>query len=139
MLVLQFGFDPEDPHGPHRPENHVENRVVYSGTHDTDTVRGWYESLPRARRAEVDDAVAARGLISPEPWWSLIRLTFSSPARVAMVQTQDILGLGSEARMNTPGQTGKSWKWKLNRLPSRDLGKRLHEASAESNRLAKPS
>jgi 4-alpha-glucanotransferase len=139
MLVLQFGFDPDDPHGPHRPENHVENRVVYSGTHDTDTVRGWYESLPRARRAEVDDAVAARGLTSPEPWWSLIRLTFSSPARVAMVQTQDILGLGSEARMNTPGQTGKSWKWKLNRLPSRDLGKRLREATAESNRLAKPA
>ena len=54
MLVLQFGFDPEDPHGPHRFENHVENRFVYTGTHDHDTARGWYEALDAPLRAAVD-------------------------------------------------------------------------------------
>jgi 4-alpha-glucanotransferase len=135
MLVLQFGFDPDDPRGPHRIENHVENRIVYSGTHDTDTVRGWYDSLPAERRAEVDAAVAAAGVGEREPWWSLIRLTFTSPARVAMVQAQDVLGLGSDARMNVPGQIGQAWKWKLDRLPSRDLAKRLRAATEESTRL----
>ena len=48
-----------------------------------------------------------------EPWWSLIRLAFASPARVAMVQAQDVLGLGSEARMNVPGTKGHSWRWGL--------------------------
>ena len=54
----------------------------------------------------------------PESWWSLIRLAFASPARVAMVQAQDVLGLGGEARMNMPGTTGKSWRWGLDALPS---------------------
>jgi 4-alpha-glucanotransferase len=135
MLVLQFGFDPDDPRGPHRLENHVKNRIVYTGTHDADTVRGWYDSLPDERRAEVDAAIDARGVHSPEPWWSLIRLTFSSPARVAMTQAQDILGLGSEARMNTPGEVGKAWKWKLDRPLSRDLAARLRAATEEARRL----
>jgi 4-alpha-glucanotransferase len=134
MLVLQFGFDPDDPRGPHRLESHVENRFVYSGTHDADTVRGWYESLPPERRAEVDAAIDAAGVREPEPWWSLIRLTFRSPARVAMVQAQDVLGLGSEARMNVPGQIGKAWKWKLAKPLPKDLAKRLQAATAEADR-----
>ena len=59
MVVLQFGFDPGDPRGPHRLENHAEHRSLYTGTHDTDTVRGWYESLTPERRAVVDAARAA--------------------------------------------------------------------------------
>ena len=134
MLVLQFGFDPDDPRGPHRIENHVENRIVYTGTHDADTVRGWYESLPDARREEVDAAIAAAGVAEDDVWWSLIRLTFRSPARVAMVQAQDVLGLGSEARMNVPGQIGKAWKWKLDRPLPNDLAKRLRQATTEADR-----
>jgi 4-alpha-glucanotransferase len=113
MLVLQFGFDPDDPHGPHRPENHVEERIVYTGTHDADTVRGWYDGLPPDQREAVERAVDAAGVREPEPWWSLIRLAFRSPARVAMVQAQDVLGLGSEARMNRPGETHGNWSWRL--------------------------
>lgn len=134
MLVLQFGFNPDDPHGPHRIENHVENRVVYSGTHDTDTVVGWYDSLPAERRAGVDEALRANGLDEDAVNWGLMRLTFASPARVAMVQAQDVLGLGSEARMNTPGQTGSSWKWRLAGPLPADLAKRLREATEEANR-----
>ena len=134
MLVLQFGFDPDDPRGPHRLENHVENRIVYTGTHDADTVRGWYESLPGERRAEVDEAIDAAGVREDEPWWSLIRLTFRSPARVAMVQAQDVLGLGSEARMNVPGTKGHSWRWGLTSLPSAEVGRRLRDASEAAGR-----
>ena len=54
MRVLQFGFDPSDPRGPHRPENHTEDSVVYTGTHDSDTIRGWYDSLPGDQRAAVE-------------------------------------------------------------------------------------
>jgi 4-alpha-glucanotransferase len=134
MLVLQFGFDPDDPRGPHRLENHVKNRIVYTGTHDADTVRGWYDSLPDDRRAEVDAAIDGAGVREREPWWSLIRLAYSSPAVVAMTQAQDVLGLGSEARMNVPGQIGKAWKWKLAKPLSRDLAKRLREATEGANR-----
>ena len=85
-------------------ENHIANRVVYTGTHDQDTARGWLESLTRAQRAFVDAELApARVRRAREPWWGLIRLAFSSPARMAMIQAQDVLGLGSEARMNVPG------------------------------------
>ena len=62
MLVLQFGFDPGVPGSPHHPDNHAENRLVYTGTHDHDTARGWYASLDADRRALVDSALAARGI-----------------------------------------------------------------------------
>ncbi len=143
MLVLQFGFDPDDPRSPHRLENHVENRLVYTGTHDHDTARGWYESLDRARRELVDLELArprASGGLGAseqeEPWWGLIRLAFSSPARVAMVQAQDVLGLGSEARMNQPGRARGSWAW---RMPAGALtpalARRLREATEAGRRI----
>ena len=74
-------------------------------------MRGWYESIDGEVRAMVDAAIDRAGVREPESWWSLIRLAFASPARVAMVQAQDVLGLGGEARMNMPGTTGKSWRW----------------------------
>jgi 4-alpha-glucanotransferase len=139
MVVMQFGFDPDDPRGPHRLENHRENRIAYTGTHDADTVRGWYDSLDPERRTEVDAAIDARGVREPEPWWSLIRLTFTSPARVAMAQAQDVLGLGSEARMNVPGEIGKAWRWKLRPgALTGDLAKRLRSATEAAGRLPSP-
>jgi 4-alpha-glucanotransferase len=135
MVIVQFGFNPEDPHNPHHPDNHVEHRIAYTGTHDHDTVRGWYESIDGEVRAMVDQAIEQAGVREPEPWWSLIRLAFASPARVAMVQAQDVLGLGGEARMNMPGTTGRSWKWGLDAMPPAELGKRLRDASARSGRI----
>ena len=114
MAVLQFGFDPDDPHGPHRLENHRADQVLYTGTHDNDTLRGWWETLPAERRAQVDAAVrGGRGGGATSPWWSLMRLAQRSPARLCMLQAQDVLGLGSEARMNVPGPIGGSWRWRL--------------------------
>ena len=129
MVIVQFGFNPDDPRNPHHPANHVENRIAYTGTHDHDTVRGWYESIGGEVRAMVDTAIDQAGVREPESWWSLIRLAFASPARVAMVQAQDVLGLGGEARMNMPGTKGQSWRWGLDALPSRDLAQRLREAA----------
>jgi 4-alpha-glucanotransferase len=134
MVVLQFGFDPADPRSPHHPDRHAENRVVYTGTHDHDTIAGWYASLDAATRARVDEAVARHGVHEPEPHWSLIRLAFASRPRLAMIQAQDVLGLGSEARMNQPGRTAGAWKWRLAKIPSVDLGRRLREASAAAGR-----
>ncbi|MGN6871190.1 MAG: 4-alpha-glucanotransferase [Solirubrobacteraceae bacterium] len=136
MVVLQFGFDPGDPDSVHRFENHAENRVVYTGTHDHDTARGWYSSLDAATRARVDETVARVGVRERQVWWSLIRLALASRARVAMMQAQDVLGLGSEARMNAPGVAGGAWRWQMEReklTPA--LARRLREATEAANRL----
>jgi 4-alpha-glucanotransferase len=113
MVVLQFAFDPDDPRGPHRPENHREDQVLYTGTHDNDTLRGWWASIPDVRRAETDAAIDAAGARQDEPWWSLIALAQSSRASLCMLQVQDLLGLGSEHRMNVPGVQGGSWGYRL--------------------------
>lgn len=134
MLVLQFGFDPDDPHGPHRIENHRRRSLVYTATHDSDTARGWYETLPEVQRRAVDAALAR--FDDPEPWWRLIRLNAASVAQVAMVQAQDVLGLGSEARMNVPGRATGSWRWRM--APgalTADHARRLRAASEEAGRL----
>jgi len=136
MLVLQFGFDPDDPDGPHRFSNHVENRFVYTGTHDHDTARGWYEALSAARRAVVDAELAAHGIREREPWWGLISLALASPARVAVMQAQDVLGLGSAARMNDPGRPSANWRWQAPPgalTPA--LARRLRELTEAAGRL----
>ncbi|HWF73419.1 MAG TPA: 4-alpha-glucanotransferase [Solirubrobacteraceae bacterium] len=136
MIVLQFGFDPGDPGNPHDPANHREHRLVYTGTHDTDTARGWYESLPASRRALVSRAFAEFGVAEQEPWWGLIGLALRSPARVAMMQAQDILGLGSEARMNDPSRAGGSWRWQMaERALTPTLARRLRDATEAGGRL----
>jgi 4-alpha-glucanotransferase len=136
MVVLQFGFDEGDPRSVHRFENHAENRVVYTGTHDHDTARGWYESLNASMRARVDETVAAVGVRERQPWWSLIRLALASRSRVAMMQAQDVLGLGSEARMNAPGRAAGAWRWQMQRgALTRALARRLREATEAADRI----
>ncbi len=113
MVVLQFGFDAPagGPPSPHHPAAHHRHQVCYSGTHDNDTARGWWEAAPHAVRAGVRDAAVAAGVEEPEPWWTLVRLALSSPAELAVVPLQDVLGRGSEARMNLPGQATGNWRW----------------------------
>jgi 4-alpha-glucanotransferase len=135
MLVIQFGFDPNEPSSPHRFANHTENRVVYTGTHDHDTARGWYESLAPGEREQVDTLLRTLGIVERESWWGLIELTLRSPAHLAMMQMQDVLGLGSEARMNAPGRASGNWRWRLERLPPRSAAKRLRELTEATGRL----
>ena len=136
MLVLQFGFDPRHPHSPHGPGNHLENRVIYTGTHDHDTARGWYESLERCSAAAGGRRVRSRGIADPEPSWRLIRLALASPARVAMIPAQDLLNLGSEARMNNPARVTGNWRWQLDRGSlTRSLAMRFRRATEAAGRL----
>ncbi len=134
MAVLQFAFDPAEPDTPHWPEHQRERQVVYTGTHDNDTVRGWWATLPAERRALADAAM--RGFGDPEIEWRMIRLAQSSPARLCIVPVQDVLGLGSEARMNHPGRSVGQWRWRL--APgqlTRAHAERLRAASAEAGRV----
>jgi 4-alpha-glucanotransferase len=133
MAVLQFAFDPDDPDGPHWPRNHQEHQVLYTGTHDNDTLRGWWDDLEDARRHEVGRELRDAGIDEGEVWWSLVRLALGSRARLCMVQAQDVLGLGSEARMNVPGRTGGNWRW---RLRPGQLGEREAERLGAMTRAA---
>ena len=139
MAVIQFAFDPEEPDNPHRLHNHRPDNVVYTGTHDHDTIRAWWESLDGAVRSEVEAAVARAGVRDEDPWWALIRLAYASPAIVAIVQMQDVLGLGSEARMNVPGLVDeRNWSWRLRRDElTPQLAERLRRATAEAGRLTR--
>jgi 4-alpha-glucanotransferase len=105
MVVLIWAFR-GGPRSPHRLENHRVNSIAYTSTHDTDTVVGWFASLPPRQRA-------ATGLDPSEPHWGLIDLAFSSPAALAIAAAQDVLGLGSTARMNRPGRADGNWTWRL--------------------------
>jgi 4-alpha-glucanotransferase len=136
MVVLQFGFGTDDPTNVHTPVNHREDTVVYTGTHDNDTVLGWYTSLPAEVRLEVEQAIDAAEVREREPHWSLIRLAHASPSRIAMAQVQDVLGLGSEARMNTPGSAKGAWKWRLDELPGKAAARRLREVTEAAGRTA---
>jgi 4-alpha-glucanotransferase len=115
---------------PHRLENHSRNLVAYTSTHDTDTAAGWFFGLsPRQR--------AATGLDPREPSWGLIELAYSSRAALAIVPAQDVLGLGSEARMNRPGVAIGNWRWRLERgalTPA--LGRRLRSLAEQHRRGA---
>ena len=127
MVVLQFGFTGRRS-SPHRLENHPEGAVVYTGTHDHDTALGWWSSLSR-------QAQRATGLDQADPAWSLIELALSSRASLAIVPAQDVLGLGGEARLNTPGRPVGNWRWRLRRgqLTSEHAA-RLREATRAHGR-----
>ena len=107
MRVLQFGLDaPDSDHAPH---NLVRDVVVYTGTHDNDTAVGWFRSLDPIAKRHVLDYVGGR---EEEIAWSIVREAMTSIADLAIVPVQDLLGLGSEARMNVPGIANGNWRWR---------------------------
>ncbi len=109
MKVLQFAFagDANDPYLPH---SYPRNSVVYTGTHDNDTTAGWYRQAPEAER---DFVRRYLGRDDHNVAWEFIRLAQGSVADLAIAPLQDALGLGSEARMNTPGQPAGNWSWRF--------------------------
>ena len=112
MRVLQFAFD-GDAENPHLPENYGTNTVVYTGTHDNPTTRGWAEDLPDNQRQNLWKSLKRPEGNSSEAAHALMDLAWSSKAAVAMAPLQDLLNLGREARMNTPGSRAETnWRWR---------------------------
>ncbi|MGC4028896.1 MAG: 4-alpha-glucanotransferase [Steroidobacteraceae bacterium] len=109
MRVLQFGFD-GDPANLHLPHHHDQDSVVYTGTHDNDTTVGWYAGLGDAGRDRVRRYL---GRADDEVVDALRRAALASVGRLAVLPVQDILHLGSEARLNTPGTVTGNWSWRL--------------------------
>ena len=110
MRVLQFGFD-GSPDNSHLPANIEPDSVVYTGTHDNDTALGWYRSLDEHTRAYVDRTLGVTVESMPE---GMVRAALASTGRLAIIPMQDLLGLGSEARLNVPGtQNESNWHWRL--------------------------
>jgi 4-alpha-glucanotransferase len=110
MRVLQFAFGSEAPDDLHKPHNYIQHCVVYTGTHDNDTTPGWFSKLETAERQRVLQYLHSDG---QAVHWDMIRVALASVADTAIVPLQDVLGLGSTARMNLPGTGQHNWSWRL--------------------------
>jgi 4-alpha-glucanotransferase len=131
MKVLQFAFtgDPDEPYLPH---NYGRNCVVYTGTHDNDTALGWWRTAGEEERAALRRYVAGP---CEELNWAMIRLALMSVARIAIAPLQDVLGIGSEGRMNIPGRASGNWSWRyLPAMLTPALTRRLRELTEASGR-----
>lgn len=109
MKILQFAFSGESDN-PYLPYQHTRDSVVYTGTHDNDTTLGWYNSLDENTRNYVKEYLGRSIEMMP---WPLIRTALASRANLAIIPMQDVLGLGGEHRMNTPGTNEGNWNWRF--------------------------
>lgn len=110
MKVLQFAFNAGE-NSDYLPHNYGKNCICYTGTHDNDTLAGWFDTLSKADREYVMEYT--RSQTEDECLWNLIALAWASTAEIAITQMQDFLGLGSEARMNTPSTPSGNWVWRM--------------------------
>jgi 4-alpha-glucanotransferase len=143
MRVLQFAFD-GNPENPHLPENYIERTVAYTGTHDNDTLMGWWEGATESERMEARGRMGGEGEgeggDEEEVRWALMRMIADSRANLAVVPMQDPLGLGADARMNTPGTTAGNWIWRLRAGEcTGDLASRLRLLAEQTGRSAGPN
>ena len=136
MAVLMFAFGDDPQAQSFRPHNYGRNLVAYTGTHDNDTVMGWWKGAGPGASTRTVEAVReekdfARRYLATDGHdvnWVMIRALFKSVAGVVLVPLQDVLGLGSEARMNTPALLGNNWRWRFRRdALTEDLAARLRE------------
>lgn len=111
MKVLQFAFD-SGTENTYLPHHYHSNCVVYTGTHDNQTSKGWYDELPSGKRHFVNEYMDLTGR-EDRACWALIRAALASVADTAIIPVQDYLGLGAEARINEPSTLGDNWHWRL--------------------------
>ena len=114
----------------HLPHNHTRDSIAYTGTHDNDTLAGWFRALASEERERVRGYL---GTADGEPCWDLLRLNHLSVARAAIAPVQDLLGLGSHSRTNRPGAARHNWTF---RLRPKELTERLALRLAELTELA---
>ncbi len=113
MKILLFAFGPDMPHNPYIPHNLSKNCVAYTGTHDNNTAKGWFDQEAWQGDRQRLFRYLGREISSDEVPWELIRLLMMSAADTVILPLQDVLGLGSEARMNTPGSKECNWAWRF--------------------------
>ena len=113
MRVLQFAFGDGEGARYHAPHRHIERDFVYTGTHDNNTVRGWFEKEAGRADRERFFAYLGRRVASAQVHVEMIRLAMMSVASTAIIPMQDVLGMGEEARMNRPAGKGHYWRWRL--------------------------
>jgi 4-alpha-glucanotransferase len=132
MKVLQFGFNDPGAHI-YLPHKFEPNCVAYTGTHDNDTTPGWWKS---AGKEEKQHALEYFGAPEDGMHWAFIRGALASVARLAIVPLQDVLGLGSDARMNTPSRSDGNWGWRLEPgLLTSQLAQKLAAISEVTDRV----
>ena len=132
MRVLLFAFDGHCGTSTHAPHNHVRHCVVYTGTHDNNTVRGWFEKEATARQRQELCEYLGRTATARKVHTEFVRLAMGSVGELCIIPMQDILGLGAQARMNRPGNSRANWRW---RLPLRGMSKGLAEKLAKLSQL----
>ncbi len=130
MKVLEFAFDSREE-SDYLPHNYSPNCVVYTGTHDNNTIRGWYEDLNPEDKAFSVEYMGNGHTPEEEIHWDFVRMALSSVANLAVIPLQDYLGLGVEARINEPSTLGKNWRWRM--LP----GEFTKELAGKCRRLAR--
>jgi 4-alpha-glucanotransferase len=113
MKVLLFAFSEDLPTNPYAPHNHVKNCVVYTGTHDNNTTRGWFQKETKPEDRDRVSLYLGREATTENIHWELIRLAMMSVANMAIFPMQDILGLEEQARMNQPAKKTGNWGWRL--------------------------
>ena len=144
MRILQFSFGPDAQSADDRPDRFPVRCVVYTGTHDNDTTVGWFHGDPGGDHTRAPDQVAQErravldyvGTDGREIHWDLIGVACRTPAHIALFPLQDVLGLGSEARMNVPGRPDGNWRWRFqwDKLTDATMA-RLRTLAQETGRL----
>ncbi len=131
MKILQFAFG-DTSENPFLPHNHCVNSIVYTGTHDNDTLMGWYKKLVETndKTLKVVSKYVSTDLGMP---WDLIKASFASVSRIAIIPMQDYLELDNSARMNIPGTTEGNWSWKMESIP-KDLAAKIKNLAILYNR-----
>lgn len=135
MKVLEFAFDSREPSN-YLPHNYSKNCVVYTGTHDNETLAGWYQNLKKADKKFAWKYMGREPLKRKDAVWEIIRLAHASTADTCIVPMQDYLCLGNEARINEPSTLGGNWTWRLKKgaVPE-ELVKRMREITELYGRL----
>jgi 4-alpha-glucanotransferase len=113
MKLLIFAFGEDLPTNPYAPHNHIKNCIVYTGTHDNNTIRGWFKDEATAHEKARLFQYLGRKMNEKEVHWEFIRLAMMSVANTVILPMQDVLGLGKEARMNRPATSKGNWTWRL--------------------------
>jgi 4-alpha-glucanotransferase len=113
MRVLQFGFGKNFFRSPHFPDNLKANCILYTGTHDNNTIKGWFEKeIDERSKKRIFDCIGHK-VSSNQIHWEMIHMAMDSIAKMIIIPVQDVLGLGTQARINHPGKTRGNWRWRL--------------------------